>query len=300
MIEPGSSEKYLGLRIDPWTGISKPKLLMKVRDWLQRIGEVPLKPFQKVDILKGYTIPRLIYLADQADVKATYLEELVLTIRTTVKEWLHLPPSTCDAILYSSTQDGGLGITRLSCLIPSIQARRLHRIAQSLDDVIRSVVKEEGMEKEFEKLWLTAGGDKNKIPSIWDPSAMRVTSEALGDDEFVSEWEVPAPKTIFPKPYWRKQEFINWTKLQSQGRGIDNFEKDKISNNWLKRYRGIPHRKLLTALQLSANVYPTREFLARGRQESQIKSCRHCQAENESSAHIIGYCPVVQDARIKR
>ncbi|KFW81955.1 hypothetical protein N336_12206, partial [Phalacrocorax carbo] len=49
-----------------------------------------------------------------------------------------------------------------------------------------------------------------------------------------------------------------------------------------------------------ANIYPVREFLARGKQESQIISCPHCQAENGSCAHIIGYCLAVQDARIKR
>ncbi|KFO12108.1 hypothetical protein N312_07682, partial [Balearica regulorum gibbericeps] len=49
-----------------------------------------------------------------------------------------------------------------------------------------------------------------------------------------------------------------------------------------------------------ANVYPTREFLARGGQETQIKLCWHCQVENETCYHIIGYCPAVQNARIKR
>ncbi|KFR07483.1 hypothetical protein N306_14973, partial [Opisthocomus hoazin] len=48
------------------------------------------------------------------------------------------------------------------------------------------------------------------------------------------------------------------------------------------------------------NVYPTREFLARGRKDNQLKSCRHCGADNESCSRIIGYCPAVQDARIKR
>lgn len=48
--------------------------------WLRRIGQASLKPFQKVDILKEYTIPQLIYLADQADVKATYLQTLDLAI----------------------------------------------------------------------------------------------------------------------------------------------------------------------------------------------------------------------------
>lgn len=39
MIEHGSSEKYLGLYIDPWTGISKPELLEKVKGWVQRTGK---------------------------------------------------------------------------------------------------------------------------------------------------------------------------------------------------------------------------------------------------------------------
>lgn len=102
---------------------------------------------------------------------------------------------------------------------------------------------------------------------------MVIVIPELSGEELVLEWEVPAPKIIFPRPCnWRKQEFINWTKLLSQGHGISNFERDKISNNWIEYYRGIPHRKLLTVLQLRANVYPTREFLARGRQETQIMS----------------------------
>lgn len=52
-------------------------------------------------------------------------------------------------------------------------------------------------------------------------------------------------------------------------------------------------------LQLRANVYPTREFLARGRQDKTLK-LNHCQAENGTCSYIIGYCSVVQEARIKR
>ncbi|KFQ60903.1 hypothetical protein N334_02244, partial [Pelecanus crispus] len=49
-----------------------------------------------------------------------------------------------------------------------------------------------------------------------------------------------------------------------------------------------------------ANVYPTREFLARGRQDTSIKACCHCQAENETCSYITGYYPAIQEARIKR
>ncbi|KGL78284.1 hypothetical protein N309_03757, partial [Tinamus guttatus] len=45
---------------------------------------------------------------------------------------------------------------------------------------------------------------------------------------------------------------------------------------------------------------PTRAFLARGLGEGAVRGCRHCPAELETCAHIIGYCPAVQEARIKR
>ncbi|KGL76544.1 hypothetical protein N309_14686, partial [Tinamus guttatus] len=45
---------------------------------------------------------------------------------------------------------------------------------------------------------------------------------------------------------------------------------------------------------------PTWEFLVCGLGEGAPKGCRHCPAEWESCSHITGYCPVVQEARIKR
>lgn len=85
-------------------------------------------------------------------------------------------------------------------------------------------------------------------------------SESLvSGGEDISEWEVAVPKVRYPGPCnWRKWEFNKWKQLVAQGHSIGNFENDNISNGWLTRYRGIPHRKLITTLQLRANVYPTR------------------------------------------
>lgn len=110
MIHPGESEKYLGMWIDPWTGFADSSLSKKLSDWLQQIGDAPLKPLQKMDILRSYTIQTAIYLADHTKVKSGFLKSLDLTIRNAIKEWLHLPPYTCDAILYWSFRDGGLGL----------------------------------------------------------------------------------------------------------------------------------------------------------------------------------------------
>ncbi|TRZ06635.1 hypothetical protein HGM15179_020471 [Zosterops borbonicus] len=119
MIDPGDVEKYLDLQIDPWTGIGKCDLHTKIELWLELIDRAPLKPLQIIDIVKTYTIPRLTYLADHSDLKAGFLQHLDQKARTAVKEWLHLLSCTCDAILYSSTRDGDLGITKLAALIPA-------------------------------------------------------------------------------------------------------------------------------------------------------------------------------------
>lgn len=298
MINPGESEKYLGLQIDPWTGIAKYDLSTKLKAWLESIDRAPLKPLQKLDILKTYTIPRLTYLADHSEMKAGALEALDQQIRTAVKDWLHLPSCTCDAILYVSTRDGGLGVTKLAGLIPSVQARRLHRIAQSPDQTMKDFLEKAQMEKMYEKLWIQAGGKKKGMPSIWEAPPATVPPVNAGT---LSEWEAPNPKSRYPKPCdWRRKELKKWTKLESQGRGVKNFRNDSISNDWIQCYRRIPHRKLLTAIQLRANVYPTREFLGRGRGDDCVKFCRHCEMDLESCGHIIGFCPVTKDARIKR
>ncbi|CAM2107382.1 unnamed protein product [Caretta caretta] len=67
MIAPGESQKYLGLKFDPWIGFTKPALSDKLDTWLERINRAPLKPSQKLEMLNTFTVPRVISLADHTD-----------------------------------------------------------------------------------------------------------------------------------------------------------------------------------------------------------------------------------------
>uniref|UniRef100_A0A8C3F8X6 ribonuclease H n=1 Tax=Chrysemys picta bellii TaxID=8478 RepID=A0A8C3F8X6_CHRPI len=299
MIAPGESEKYLGLKVDPWIGFSKPALSDKLSTWLERINRAPLKPSQKLEMLNTFTIPRVIYLADHTDCKKTLLSSLDDNIRRAVKEWLHLPADTCNSFLYTRSRDGGLGVTRLASLIPSIQARRLHRIAHSEDMTIRFIALANDIESEYQSLWLAAGGTQDTMPAITDPVTIdhRLPQHAL---ELLNEWERPAPRVIYPIPCnWRDAEFSQWKDLPCQGSGVSHFGNDPTSNSWIKHLTGFSQRQFLTALKLRANVYPTREYLGRGKNEYMVK-CRHCDAPYESLSHILGQCPAVQGARIRR
>ena len=91
MIGPDASERYLGIRVSPLRGVVKPELQVQYEDWVRKIGRAPLRPHQKLEILKRYTIPRLIYQADHGELGVTALRALDGTTRKAVKRWLHLP-----------------------------------------------------------------------------------------------------------------------------------------------------------------------------------------------------------------
>uniref|UniRef100_K7F1N0 Reverse transcriptase domain-containing protein n=1 Tax=Pelodiscus sinensis TaxID=13735 RepID=K7F1N0_PELSI len=208
MINPGESEKYLGLKVDPWLGFAKLTLSDKLDTWLERIDRAPLKPSQKLEMLNTFTIPRVIYLADHSDCKRTPLASLDDKIRRAVKEWLHLPADTCNGFLYARSRDGGLGVTRLASLIPSIQARRLHRIAHSEDEIIRQVALASRIEEEYKKRWIEAGGSESDAPAISDPVFLDYILPQFVLEK-LNKWERPSPKARYPIPCnWRNAEFL--------------------------------------------------------------------------------------------
>lgn len=144
---------------------------------------------------------------------------------------------------------GGLSTTRLIGLIPTVQDQRLNRLAQSSDETIKTFLKKEQIRQAYEKLWIQAAGDKEKMPSIWQLKPVTEVPK-YGDEEITSGWQVATPKTSSLKPRnWRKVEFAKWTKRVSQGQlwmGKDH----QLLDQELQRY--ILHRELGTARQVRA------------------------------------------------
>lgn len=118
MVGAEESVTYLGLKVSPWYGIMAPEPVELLRNWIKSIGWSSLKPSQKVRMLNAYAIPRMVYQADHGGLGPRILKVLDGMIRSAVKRWLHLPQCTCDGLLYSRCQDGGLGIVKLACQIP--------------------------------------------------------------------------------------------------------------------------------------------------------------------------------------
>ncbi|XP_065448199.1 cGMP-inhibited 3',5'-cyclic phosphodiesterase 3B isoform X1 [Chrysemys picta bellii] len=260
-VQPGDFEKYLGARIDPWIGVGGPVLKEKLKDWSENLIKAPLKPAQKILILQTYILPKLFYNLLLIEPPFNLLEDLDVLVRKIVKEILHLPQCTTDGIFYSRGRDGGLALTKFSVQIPNMLIRKWRRHIVSRDDWM-------------DLSYLYAG--ENLVDKILSFSAV----------------------TSHPKK-WREEEFLRWSELRCQGIGIKYFKNDLISNSIFRNSSKVKSSAYIAALQLRANIYPTRETLARGRGGVNAL-CRWCSKVRETVPHISGQCYKTKNARIKR
>lgn len=283
MVDPGDTVKYLGVEVGPGQGIGVPDLIPTLQEWIGRIKKAPLKPSQRLTVLNSFALPRMIYQADLGKVPATTLATIDGMVRKAVKAWLHLAPSTCNGLLYSRHRDGGLGVMRLERIIPSIQIRRSYRMSRSVDDWTRRSTVSAVTREVWCRMWRQVGVGSEETP-VYELDVGPNTSGG--------------PPTI---PDWRQAENRAWQTLQVQGVGADQFRGDRTSNSWLADPAkvGFRQRHFLAGLALRAGVYPTREFLSRGRNKEGA-ACRRCGARLETCSHILGQCPGVLGSRVRR
>lgn len=282
MIKPGESERYLGVQIDPWKGISLPDLKYLCQEMLRRISASQLRPHQKVSILREYAIPRVVYMADHAMSPKQTLNEVDKMVRKAIKKWLHLPSHTTNGIIYAKHKDGGLQIKKLSRTIPAIQAHRIFKMLKSDDECTRNVAKWTLDPKRFSKLWIDAGGKVEDTPVL------------------LQELMEEKPKWMKPCD-WREEELNKWKKLPAQGDGMECFADNSASNSWLKDPHevGFKDDHFIMGLKMRANVSPVGEVKMRGRQEIKPR-CAICGEGTETFMHILCNCGRLKYTRIRR
>lgn len=105
------SFRYLGHHVGA-AGCVK-TTLFRLTKWLSNVERAPLKPDQKITLLKTYLIPRLHYGYQTSAVTAQLLAESDRLIRRSARRILHLSGHTGNQLLHATLRDGGLVITQL-------------------------------------------------------------------------------------------------------------------------------------------------------------------------------------------
>ncbi|GBL82834.1 Retrovirus-related Pol polyprotein from type-2 retrotransposable element R2DM [Araneus ventricosus] len=95
-----------------------------LQNYLTKLGSAPLKPQQRIWILRNVLLPKLFHLLVLSSVRAGHLPKLDTRIRAFVWKVLYLPADCPNSYLHAAVSDGGLGVPSLRYAVPVWRSER--------------------------------------------------------------------------------------------------------------------------------------------------------------------------------
>lgn len=124
-----ASWKYLGVTFD--TRGRKVPLMGELAPLLERLSSAPLKPQQRLVLLKHYLLPRFYHKGTFAHLTSKALRRLDTRLRTEIRKWLRLPHDTPVGYFHAPVEEGGLGIPALRHMLPRLKMNRIAMLRMS-------------------------------------------------------------------------------------------------------------------------------------------------------------------------
>uniref|UniRef100_A0ABD2XNC2 Reverse transcriptase domain-containing protein n=1 Tax=Trichogramma kaykai TaxID=54128 RepID=A0ABD2XNC2_9HYME len=263
----GSTEafRYLGLSISP-RGIAKPTGY--IMSELARITTAPLRPQQRLKILRCFLIPRLYHQLVLSRTTMRVLKAMDKQVRVAVRTWLYLPKDTPLGYFHASCIDGGLGIPAFETTVPGLIFERFASLTESTSPVIRDVV-----------------------DHPYNVSLIRWARAML---------------TRNGKALLRKEDRQrHWaTRLHRSNDGAELREAAAVpaSSRWVDAGSyGIPGRDYVAYHRVRINALPTRVRTTQGRNDREASMmCRAGCNVTETAAHVVQSCHRTHGGRVLR
>ena len=130
--------KYLGISVSARESDSSPEELLTRR--LNHLTRAPLKPQQRVYILKQHLIPKLYHRPVLSRSNCSVLKRLDKLVRRGLRTWLRLPHDAVNSFFHTEVREGGLGVPSFRLSIPIMKSNRLERLSKSQDEAIMALV----------------------------------------------------------------------------------------------------------------------------------------------------------------
>ncbi|KAG8170643.1 hypothetical protein JTE90_011561 [Oedothorax gibbosus] len=126
-MKPGDSFKYLGVyfRTD---GLMFFSPVEQVKRWLVMLAKAPLKPQQRLFLLREHLLPKLLHLSVLSRIRIGVLNKVDRVVRAFLKKHLDLPHDTINAFFHAAFNDGGLAIPSFRANIPEMRLKRLNNV----------------------------------------------------------------------------------------------------------------------------------------------------------------------------
>lgn len=260
------SVRYLGLHFN-WKGRIVPKHTGKLDSLLKELTKAPLKPYQRLQLLKFHAVPKFTHELVLGQAHRNTLKKLDCLTRAAVRQWLRLPQDTPLGYLHANVKDGGLGIPCFSTSIPLLQQRRFEKIATNPATIFQIMQRQDSFRTQRRRL---------------DKPCRLNTAVVTSKTEVREEWG-------------------NMLSNSVDGRELRHSEVDKASHEWLLRPSRVFPRLHMRGIQLRGGLLPTKARSGRGNnRQVTSKTCRGACQNVETLNHILQVCEVTHDARCAR
>lgn len=131
--------QYLGIQFN-FKGRCPVTYIDSLNNYLEEISRAPLKPQQRIKILRDNLLPRLLYPLTLGVVHKNTLKSMDRTIHAAIRKWLRLPADTPLAYLHFPIAAGGLGIQHLTSLIPFHRRKRLEALLSAPNRLLHKLL----------------------------------------------------------------------------------------------------------------------------------------------------------------
>lgn len=256
---------YLGLDFE---GKNTESFDGKLPAGLDKITKAPLKPQQRLTMLRENVVPGILHRLVLGTTTATKLKAADVTVRQYVRKWLHLPHDVPLGFLYTPQKHGGLGLPCLQHIVPLLRMNRYTRIRDTMDGALSSI------------------------------SESRHVAETIHRAKQALHFLGDAPTKNSLNEYWR-------TRLVAS---VDGKELERVGHHASEtRWAGALSSKTSgedyvhhTAIRI--NAIPSRDRTTRGRkgQPSVVTSCRGGCPDSETTYHAIQTCYRSKGMRMQR
>lgn len=122
---PGASWTYVGV---PFGLVGTlPVSLREVTDALGKLAAPPLKPLQRLEMLRTHVLPAFLHRLVLTATPKKVLGRIGRRTRELVRRWLRLPGDPASAYIHGPVGDEGLGVMRCETTVPVLTAQRVAR-----------------------------------------------------------------------------------------------------------------------------------------------------------------------------
>ncbi|VDP95231.1 unnamed protein product [Trichobilharzia regenti] len=233
--------------------------------YLDNVKRAPLRPHQRIKILKNNLIPRLLYSLTLSITHKNTLKTMDKLIRATVRRWPHLSKDTLTAFFHADIKKGGLEVMNLSTTIPSHRRKRIEALLNKRNPLIRSIASSATFRPFLRICNLPIQAHRQMVTSAEEAHES-----------------------------WAKQLHSS-----ADGYGLTESTTCPESHKWLLNPEMVLPKLYVRAVQLRGGLLGTKTRNARGRPGVDI-NCRGGCGQPENPQHILQHCALTHEVRCKR